>query len=131
VGNFEAAAESFLRATELDHDAYSVIWRYLARQHGGANGEAELAANAERLKSKDWPYPVIEMYLGQRLPGAALSAAHRPEDRCEAQFYIGEWYMFRGDRVAAAAAFRDAAATCPKDFNEYAGALAELNRLSL
>jgi tetratricopeptide (TPR) repeat protein len=130
VGNFEAAAESFLRATELDDDAYSVIWRYLARQHGGEKGEAELAANAERLKSKDWPYPVIEMYLGQRLPAAALSAAHRPEDRCEAQFYIGEWYIFRGDSVAAAAAFRDAAATCPKDFNEYAGALAELKRLN-
>jgi tetratricopeptide (TPR) repeat protein len=131
VGNFEAAAESFLRATELDDDAYSVIWRYLARQHGGENGEAELAANAERLKSKDWPYPVIEMYLGQRLPAAALSAAHRPEDRCEAQFYIGEWYMFRGDRLAAGAAFRDATATCPKDFNEYAGALAELKRSNL
>ena len=64
--------KSFLRATELDHDAYSVIWRYLARQHGGANGEAELAANAERLKSKDWPYPVIEMYSRAALAGRSL-----------------------------------------------------------
>src|SRR5262249_8611572 len=131
VGNFEGAAESLLRATELDDDAYSVIWRYLARQHGGENGEAELAANAERLKSKDWPYPQIEIYLGQRLPEEVLSAANSPEARCEAQFYIGEWHLLRSDNGAAAAALHTAASICPDNFDEYAGALAELKRLNL
>jgi lipoprotein NlpI len=131
VGNFKAAAKALLRATELDDDAYSALWRYLAREHVGENGAAELAANAKRLKSNHWPYPVIEMYRGQRLPEEVLSAANSPEERCEAQFYIGEWYLLRGDSVAAGVAFRDAAAMCPKNFNEYDGALAELKRLNL
>jgi hypothetical protein len=30
----------------------------------------ELEASAARLKRKDWPYPVIELYLGGRYKGA-------------------------------------------------------------
>ena len=63
------------RANELEDDAYSVIWRYLARERGGENGTAELKANAARLKREEWPYPIIELYLGGRSPAAALSAS--------------------------------------------------------
>ena len=131
VGNFNAAAEALLHATELDDDAYSALWRYLARAHVGENGAVELAANAGRLKSKEWPYPVIEMYLGQRLPEEVLSAANSPEARCEAQFYIGEWHLLHSDNGAAATALHTAAVICPDNFDEYAGALAELKRLNL
>ena len=129
IGNFNAAAEALLHSTELENNAYSALWRYLARERGGENGTAELAANAERLKSKDWPYPVIEMYRGQRLPEEVLSAANSPEERCEAQFYVGEWHLLRGDNGAAATVLQAATVICPKNFDEYAGALAELKRL--
>jgi len=131
IGNFNAAAEALLHSTELENNAYSALWRYLARERGGENGTAELAANAERLKSKDWPYPVIEMYRGQRLPEEVLSAANSPEERCEAQFYVGEWHLLRGDNGAAATVLQAATVICPKNFDEYAGALAELKRLKL
>ena len=130
-GNFKAAATALLRATELEDNAYSAIWRYLAREHVGENGAAELEANAARLKSKDWPYPVIELYLGGRSPAEVLSVASKPEERCEAQFYIGEWHLLRGNRAAAATALQAAADICSKDFFEYKGALAELKRLNL
>ena len=120
-----------MRATELEDNAYSAIWRYLAREHVGENGAAELEANAARLKSKDWPYPVIELYLGGRSPAEVLSVASKPEERCEAQFYIGEWHLLRGNRAAAATALQAAADICSKDFFEYKGALAELKRLNL
>ena len=83
------------------------------------------------MKSKDWPYPVIEMYRGQRLPEEVLSAANSPEERCEAQFYVGEWHLLRGDNGAAATVLQAATVICPKNFDEYAGALAELKRLKL
>jgi tetratricopeptide (TPR) repeat protein len=130
-GNFNAAAAAFSRANELEEDAYSAVWHYLARERGGANGAAELEANAARLRSKGWPYPVIELYLGRRSPAEVISLASKPEERCEAQFYTGEWYLLRGDRTAAATALQAAANICSKDFTEYQGALAELKRMKL
>ena len=65
---------SLSRANELEEDGYSVIWRYLARERGGENGTAELEADAARLKSEDWPFPVIELYLGSTLTRGYPSA---------------------------------------------------------
>jgi tetratricopeptide (TPR) repeat protein len=115
-GNFNVAAAAFSRANELEKDAYSAVWHYLARERGGENGAAELEANAARLRSKGWPYPVIELYLGRRSPAEVLSLASKPEERCEAQFYTGEWYLLRGDRTAAATALQAAANICSKEF---------------
>jgi lipoprotein NlpI len=108
-----------------------MIWRYLARERAGENAREELEANASRLKSADWPYPVVELYLGRRSPADLLSAVSGPDERCEAQFYIGEWDLLGGNNTAAAAALQIAADTCSKDFDEYTGALAELKRLKL
>jgi lipoprotein NlpI len=108
-----------------------MIWRYLARERAGENGAEELKANATRLKSKEWPHPVIELYLGQRSPAEMLSVAKLEDQRCEAQFYSGEWYLLRGSRAAAATVLQAAADSCPEEFVEYAGALAELKRLNL
>jgi hypothetical protein len=58
-----------------------------------------------------------------------LAAATKPDERCEAQFYLGEWYLLRGDRAAAAAALQLAVDTCPKPFYEYDGAVIEQMRL--
>ena len=98
-----------LRANELEENSYSVIWRYLARERAGENGRAELEANAARVKSKDWPYPVFELYLERRSPSDVLSVASKPDERCEAQFYIGEWHLLHGNRAAAATALQAAA----------------------
>ena len=57
-----------------------------------------------------------------------LDAAN-PEQRCEAQFYIGQWYVLKGNAAEAETAFKVAVETCPKEFVEYAGAVVELKRL--
>ena len=69
------------------------------------------------------------MYLGQRTPEATLAAPTKPDDRCEAQFYVGEWQLLQADRPAAIESLRTAANTCPKDFVEATDAQAELKRL--
>jgi hypothetical protein len=58
-----------------------------------------------------------------------LDAASKPDDRCEAQFYSGEWYILQNKPAEAGATMRKAMETCPKDFIEYAAAQAELKRL--
>jgi lipoprotein NlpI len=129
-GDFKGASADLLRAIELKDDAYSMLFRYLARTRGGEEAKAELEANAGRLKTKEWPYAVTELYLGKRSPTATLDAASKPEDRCEAAFYIGQWYVLKGNAPEAEAVLKTVVDTCPKAFIEYGAAAAELKRIS-
>ena len=115
-GDFKAAAIDLLKAIELGEGTYSVLLRYLARTRSGEAAEAELEANAAGLKTKEWPFAVTELYLAKRSPAATLDVAVTPDDRCEAQFYIGQWHLLKGNRPAAEVGLKAAVATCPEDF---------------
>jgi lipoprotein NlpI len=95
----------------------------------GEAAAAELETDAAKLKGQEWPYPVIELYLDRRSPQATFDAATKPDERCEVQFYIGEWHILMGDMVAAAPALQVAVDTCQKNLVEYFAAVYELNRL--
>ena len=129
--DYAAAASDLAHAVEREPEqAYAALWLYLARSRSGDQGAlAELETNAARLKAADWPYPVAELYLGRRSADDTLTAPRNRNDRCEAQFYVGEWHLLRGDRAAAQAALRQAADTCPSTFIEALGAKAELRRI--
>jgi hypothetical protein len=96
----------------------------LHEQHAGARGNDELASNATSLTSKAWPSPVIDFYLGRRSQDEMMAAATKDNDRCEAQFYLGEWQLLNGNREQAIPFLRQAEATCPIDFPQYTGAVA-------
>jgi len=53
-----------------------------------------------------------------------------PEERCEAQFSVGEWRLLQGDCAAARQRFEEAVGIRPKSFTEHTGVQAELRRLS-
>ena len=128
-GNFPAAAADLLNASKLTDDPYTMLWHFLARARAGQDAKSELSDNAARLKNKTWPYVVIEFYLGKRSLDAMREAATNPNEKCEADFYAGEWHLMRGNKADARSGLRAAADTCPKSFYEYFGAVAELNRL--
>jgi len=128
-GDFEKAAADLLRTHDLRHDAYTMLWRYLARARMGQDGAAELTASATQLKSEDWPHAVIAFYLGQRSLDEMHTAARNANERCESAFYAGEWELLRGNMGQARASLRVAADTCPRNFVEYNGAISELKRL--
>jgi lipoprotein NlpI len=131
-GDLRRAVADFARAVSgQPTNPYPVLWLYLARARSGdaTTAAAELFANAERLKASQWPYAVVEFYLGQRSGAAMLAAPTKPEERCEAQFYLGEWKLLQADRAAAIEALTTAAQTCPKNFTEFTDAKVELKRL--
>jgi lipoprotein NlpI len=128
-GNFAAAAADLRRVADLTGSPYAILWLYLSRARAGKNSVAELTADAERLKNKDWPYAVIDFYLGRRSLDAMREAAAKPEEKCEAAFYAGEWYLLRNKKAEAGAELQIAADTCPKRFIEHSGAVGELKRL--
>ena len=82
------------------------------------------------MTSQTWPLAVVEFYLGRRDADATVAAARSPDERCEAQFYVGEWQLAQGNRDAAKRYLEEAAGICPKTFIEYTGAKAELQRLA-
>jgi tetratricopeptide (TPR) repeat protein len=130
TGDFKAASAGLLRSLELKDGIYAMLYRYLARARAGETlAAAELEVNSGRLKTKEWPYAVIEFYLGKRSLELTLDAAEKPTEKCEAQFYIGEWSVLQNKSAEAQAALEKAAGTCPKSFIEYASAQAELKRL--
>ena len=129
-GDFQGAAANLLRSVDLTNDLYAILLRYLARARAGETSAlAELQARAGRPNAKNWPYAMIEFYLGRRTPEQALAAAGNPDQYCQAQFYIGQWHLVKGNAALAAAPLQAAIATCPKDFIEFTGAVAELKRM--
>jgi lipoprotein NlpI len=130
AGDFKAAYGDLRRSLELKDDPYTMLFRYLALARAGETlAAAELELNSVRLKTKEWPYAVIEFYLGKRSLELTLNAAEKPTRKCEAQFYIGERYVLQYKSAEAQDALEKAAGTCPKDFLEYDSAQAELKRL--
>jgi tetratricopeptide (TPR) repeat protein len=127
-GDFVDAAADLSHVVRNDLFTYPSLYRFLAQSRAG-EAASGLEAAAQRVNSRDWPYPLFELYLGRRDPAATLAAAQNPEERCEAQFYVGEWQLLQGDRALAKQRFEEAVGNCPKSFIEYTGVQAELRRL--
>jgi lipoprotein NlpI len=128
--DYDHAISDYKQAIELDRrSAYSAIWLFVASTRSGKSAHADLEANAARINHTEWPYPIIEMFLGNKTPEDILSAATNPNSRCEAQLYVGEWQLLQKDPGKAAPFLHKASETCPKDFVEYSRALAELKSM--
>jgi lipoprotein NlpI len=130
-GDLKRAITDYGEAVRLKPtDVYPALWLYLARARSGdPAASAELESNAKQFKASEWPYPLVEFYLGRSSLEATLAAPTKSDDRCAAQFYIGEWQLLQADRSAAITSLNAAIDICPKTFVEYRAAQAELKRL--
>jgi lipoprotein NlpI len=137
-GDFAGAASDFaVAAADQKSDAYVAIWAYLAAARSGSPDAAkELAARAEQLEAKDWPGQIIELYLGRREPAAVKPPGGgripwmTEGYRCEADFYLGEYYLMKGDVAAARPLLEAAANSNIGEFIEPGNARDELARLA-
>ncbi len=131
TGHFSDAQQDLSQNLQLDPtDSYSIMWLYLSRAKTGTDGKGELKTNAAGLDLSKWPGPVIQLYLGQSTPEDVLRAAGSDSgQKCEYNFYVGEYRVLRGERPQALVLFRGAADECPKDFIEYVPAVLEMKTL--
>jgi lipoprotein NlpI len=128
-GEFTAAISDLRPVAQKMANPHPALVLYLAQTRSSQDGTVELKANSERVKSQTWVQSVIDLYLGQSTPSSVLEAAQTTDDRCNVQFYVGEWQLIQNNRAAAIAQLRNAVAGCPKSFVVYRGAVAELARL--
>ena len=130
-GDFAAAAGDFAQVASLKRDPYATLLLYLAgSRSGSATAAGDLEAYARTLGAAgNWPFALFELYLGKKSVPATLRAAVTKEHRCEAQFYVGEFFAIANNKVAAERPLRTAAGLCGSDTIEFNSALAELKRL--
>jgi tetratricopeptide (TPR) repeat protein len=131
AGAFAKATGDFKRVADAQANAYPALMLYVSRSRDGDAREAknDLTKSAAKLKAGEWPYPIVELYLGKKSAKDTEAQAKTSGEKCEAQFYIGEWHLLRKDRSEAAKALQAAADSCPKDFVENRAAAEELKRL--
>jgi tetratricopeptide (TPR) repeat protein len=128
-GDFVLAAEDFAELKRDASDAHGILWYHIARERAGsADSREEFARVAARQKSDAWPAPIFQLFQGQRGADSVQAAANDPQQRCEAQFYTGEWRLLQDAREAAAQALNAAATSCARISIEFQAAVAELRR---
>jgi tetratricopeptide (TPR) repeat protein len=133
MARYDAAAADFTSVLDFDPgSAATALWLFLSRARAGdqAAAAADLAARAPKLRRPEWPYPAVELFLGRGTPEAALAAATRPDEHCEARIFVGEWHLLRGDTAAAIGLLKSMEDDCPKFFiDHHELAETELKRL--
>lgn len=136
-GDFSGAAADFAQLVNLQPtNAYGAIWLAIAAARVGTFNSEQLKHAVSSLDEDHWPSPILHFLAGQTtLESVDAAAAHGDaqtviQQKCEADFYLAEWSIDRGDTPAAKPRLNSAAASCPHTFVEYAGAKIELRRLN-
>jgi tetratricopeptide (TPR) repeat protein/membrane protease YdiL (CAAX protease family) len=136
VGESADAAADLTLSVQLNPKfAYGAIWLEIADLRSGLPSRLKQTAGLTDMTK--WPAPVIRLYLGELSPTDILAAADdadatkKREQLCEANFYTGELALQNGNKNEAARLFKQAAADCPKTFDESSAANAELQTLAI
>jgi len=129
-GNLRAAAPDFHRAIELKLDGLKALdvalFRHITRTRNGEDATSELAAYYAPFAGR---HPIFDLYLGRSSPEAALDA-WGPGRRCDANFYIAQWHIMRGNREQGRTHLQSATEPrCRVDAPVYRAAVFELKRM--
>lgn len=115
--------------------SYGILWRYLATERQGKNGGEVLRAQSKALDLQDWPGPVISFFLGAITADELMKKTQAAEkiverrNRAQAFFYLGEFYLLRGDKNKAEKMFRQTLDSGNANLQEFHAAKAELERM--
>jgi tetratricopeptide (TPR) repeat protein len=135
-GQFSAAVPDLSLAVGFaPTNLYRILLLYLARARAGSHAQEDLAQATVNLDLKEWPGPVVSMYLG-KIPELAVfegvadaDPTKQRQKRCQAYFYVGQQLLIRQNNGEAARMFRETVATNASTLFEFDGAQAELKHL--
>jgi lipoprotein NlpI len=139
-GFFPQAAENYAQAVKLavkdnPRRPHLVLWYAMSADRAGTLDQVKFAAEMSKLDIDDWPAPLLDLYRGKTTAdkvyreAASRDAQAATNQKCEADFYIGEWQLARKNEAAAKPLLQQAVSECPHNFVEYFAAQVELKRL--
>ncbi len=116
--NYEAALSDFRAIAKINpQDIYSQLWLFITSGHAGSNPFDAVSADVKPADLEQWPGILLQFYLGKRSEAQVLASfpsdtlQSRLEKSCEANYYIGEYYLINGQNDKALEHFRNAIAT--------------------
>lgn len=143
AGQYEAAAADFARAADEKFTAdgsgaahYAQLWQIWALQRARKPIPEKLVTQAKTEADGAWPRAAIAMMLGFKSPEAVLAEinAMKGEERdmnlSEAQFYLGQYWLGRGNKDEAKRAFEACRSKGVIMYIEHMAASYELKRLN-
>ena len=136
AGDFTEANVNFQKSLQIDpNGSYALLWLGLSQMRTGTFDAHAFADYYSDMRVHDWPRPVLQFFLG-RITAVQLAAEAAkgdakdvPGQKCEGDFYRGEWQLTHGEVATGKASFQDAVNSCPKDIGELGPAQLELQRL--
>jgi tetratricopeptide (TPR) repeat protein len=135
-GQFAAAVPDFSQAVKFaPTNLYRILLVYLAQARSGSHAQDDLVQATVGLDLKEWPGPIVSMYLGKVPEHVVFNAivdidpAKERQKRCQAYFYVGQQLLIRQNNSEAAKMFRETLATNATVLFEHEAAQAELKNL--
>jgi lipoprotein NlpI len=135
MSEFARAAHDLETAFKAQPNIYTALWLFLARKRGGAVDADERLERETRGIRAGWPAPLIALFMGRTdvnsviVSAATDDPARRREMRCEADYYVAQSYIIKGERPRAQALLREVQRSCARNLLEYEAATAELRRV--
>jgi len=114
AGRLGEAAEDFAKASDAgdkESQALADLWLLWTRQRLGQPMPDSLREHAATDARGDWPRPALAVMAGKLTPEEMLKLVERKsgDERrtatSEAYFYLGQYYMGRGDKIKASEFF--------------------------
>jgi lipoprotein NlpI/transglutaminase-like putative cysteine protease len=129
----DEALELLKSADEADR-SYAALFLFLSATRLGTDGRKAIEGHLPSASEPAWPYPVLRLFAGQIGVDEAAKAAGTdrntaPSRLCELYFYAGEQALTSGDRRMARQYLKKSVDTGVTEFNEFAFAQRELDRL--
>jgi lipoprotein NlpI/membrane protease YdiL (CAAX protease family) len=116
---------------------YAAIWLEIARSRVQFHLPSLLKQETTEIDMTKWPAPVIRLFLGETSAAEVLAAADASDagtkkgQVCEANFYSGQVELRKANKEEAVHLFQLAVADCPKSFDEFSAANAELKTFGM
>lgn len=111
--DFGGAAKDFAAAMQNRNDnPYAALRLYLATARAGKPDPGPLAAAAKAFPDGQWPLSIVAFYQGKLAEDDLVAAAKAGDPAAdltaEAQYYLGEWALAKGDTPSARSHFQAA-----------------------
>jgi hypothetical protein len=138
LGQFGAAADAFDDySRRVPDDVYAAIWRHLAlKMSGSAKADSALDIHVARSVNGSWRYRLLLLLKGEKTPADIIGDAAAADPRlaadrtCEANFYVGAFFLAKADRDAARSYLTRAATDCGQSRPERSDASAVLMQMT-
>jgi len=137
LGRFNDAVADYRYYLRLKpDDMYRMIWLHLSQQYLDKNTKSDLDVYSKNLDLDVWPGALIRLYTEKVTAEEFLTAFNKnlenlePQYLCEGFYYLGQYFLLKGDRKRAKLSFEQAVKSNAKQNIEYDFSVAYLSRLS-